>query len=683
MMGVLFTLWLFGTVETSDIAELQVQTVRRGDDTTIRCGQKAELKELAWYKERLGKLPQYVVRKVITGANSSPGSKSGIYHRFNPGVNHSRFSVDEEKFDLSIKGVKEEDIGIYLCGNGESRSLKFISGTLLLFAEEKTDHHPPPEPDKHQCSVQTVTLSCSGEHSVYWIRHGSGEPHPGIIYTPRYTSDECESSSKTDSSTQSCVYKLPKRNLSLSDAGTYYCAVAACGPETKSTGKGKWSFCNNWTVVALITSNALCVIVMVVLGGLLWKKQQKVLATSILNCWCVMTLVLCQVEDTEGLNYAAVNFVQRPPSRSPRVKESQDIYSQVKENIHDVFVQLILGPGISITSSPIHPVLLQVLSCLLEKQLFIKAEKCELRVATIMSCRDICSAGVIIDDLKTDAAAHWPVPQSTKELQRFLGFALSDTEELQVQTVKYGENVTVKCDHNFVKVRRQHYVAWYKQSFGKQPQLIVRSAESNADIRPARAFAERFRVTADEGKFDLSIINTVDEDTGTYFCVKLKDYAAEFGSGTLLLFTDERSQQSDVTEVDVKSGESVTLQCSVASLSCSGEHSVYWYRHGSGESHPGIIYTHGNRSDQCKSSSKTDSSTQSCVYKLPKRNLSLSDAGTYYCAVAACGQILFGDGTKLSVKGRTVLHSFLSVMDFQPIKSISGDDYCTKNLDSG
>ncbi|KAI4877153.1 hypothetical protein NFI96_027313 [Prochilodus magdalenae] len=319
MMVVLFTLWLFGTVKASDIAELQVQTVRRGDDTTIRCDQKAELKELVWYKERLGKLPQYVVRKVITEANSSPGSKSGIYHKFNPGVNRSRFSVDEEKFDLSIKGVKEEDIGIYFCGNGEPLSLEFISGTLLLFAEEKTDHHPPPEPDKHQCSVQTVTLSCSGEHSVYWIRHGSGEPHPGIIYTPRYTSDECESSSETDSSTQSCVYKLPKRNLSLSDAGTYYCAVAACGPETKSTGKG-----NNWTVVALITSNAVSVIVMVALGGLLWKKQQKGSTSG------QQGNPINEVEDTEGLNYATVNIVQRPPSRSPRVKESQDIYSQVK-----------------------------------------------------------------------------------------------------------------------------------------------------------------------------------------------------------------------------------------------------------------------------------------------------------------------------------------------------------------
>ncbi|KAI4900815.1 hypothetical protein NFI96_016561 [Prochilodus magdalenae] len=111
----------------------------------------------------------------------------------------------------------------------------------------------------------------------------------------------------------------------------------------------------------------------------------------------------------------------------------------------------------------------------------------------------------------------------------------------------------------------------------------------------------------------------------------------------------EKMNPHPLTEMVIETGESVTLQCSVQSLTshCSGEHSVYWFRHGSGESHPGIIYTHGNRSDQCKSSSETDSSTQSCVYKLPKRNLSLSDAGTYYCAVAACGQILFGNGTKV------------------------------------
>ncbi|XP_036452785.1 uncharacterized protein LOC118826000 [Colossoma macropomum] len=102
-------------------------------------------------------------------------------------------------------------------------------------------------------------------------------------------------------------------------------------------------------------------------------------------------------------------------------------------------------------------------------------------------------------------------------------------------------------------------------------------------------------------------------------------------------------------------GGDTTLQCSILTDTSAGEHSVYWFRHGSGESHPGIIYTHGNRSDECKKSSETDSPTQSCVYKLPKRNLSLSDAGTYYCAVLMCGEIIFGNGTKLDFVDKSVL----------------------------
>ncbi|XP_041713226.1 uncharacterized protein LOC121546202 [Coregonus clupeaformis] len=96
-------------------------------------------------------------------------------------------------------------------------------------------------------------------------------------------------------------------------------------------------------------------------------------------------------------------------------------------------------------------------------------------------------------------------------------------------------------------------------------------------------------------------------------------------------------------------GENVTLQCTVLSETCTAEHSVYWFRAGSGESHPGVIYTPGNRSDECEKSPETPSPTKSCVYNLSKNNLSLSDSGTYYCAVATCGEILFGNGTKLDM----------------------------------
>ncbi|KAJ8008360.1 hypothetical protein DPEC_G00104020 [Dallia pectoralis] len=101
--------------------------------------------------------------------------------------------------------------------------------------------------------------------------------------------------------------------------------------------------------------------------------------------------------------------------------------------------------------------------------------------------------------------------------------------------------------------------------------------------------------------------------------------------------------------VSLQAGDSVTLNCTINTETCAGEHSVYWFRHDSGESPPGIIYTHGDRSGQCKNCTETGSPTQSCVYNLPKRNLSLSDAGTYYCAVVSCGEILFGNGTKLDV----------------------------------
>ena len=93
----------------------------------------------------------------------------------------------------------------------------------------------------------------------------------------------------------------------------------------------------------------------------------------------------------------------------------------------------------------------------------------------------------------------------------------------------------------------------------------------------------------------------------------------------------------------------MTLNCTVQTGTCDGEHSVYWFKH-SQESHPGLIYTHGGRNDQCERKGNTQ--THTCVYNLPMKSLNRSHAGTYYCAVATCGHVLFGDGTKLYTNGK-------------------------------
>uniref|UniRef100_A0A8K9Y527 Ig-like domain-containing protein n=1 Tax=Oncorhynchus mykiss TaxID=8022 RepID=A0A8K9Y527_ONCMY len=153
-----------------------------------------------------------------------------------------------------------------------------------------------------------------------------------------------------------------------------------------------------------------------------------------------------------------------------------------------------------------------------------------------------------------------------------------------------------------------------------------------------------------------AIFSTSDE--ATYYCAVGTKYQMDYRSGTCLAnngssgrrFTKITLYQQPVSD-PVYPGDSMTLQCTVLSETCTGEHSVYWFRAGSGESHPGVIYTPGNRSDECKKSPETPSPTQSCVYSLSENNLSPSHAGTYYCAVATCGEILFGKGTKLDVKG--------------------------------
>ncbi|KAM9432006.1 uncharacterized protein Hap1MRO34_002838 [Clarias gariepinus] len=238
-------------------------------------------------------------------------------------------------FNLNITKITEEDTGTYFCVGVRSSSLRFGSGTFLVVEAEEKKPHPPTVTVMEdgdsltlQCSVQAFTPSCE-EQSVYWFRHRSGEPHPGIIYTHGDGSDECKKISEAGSPTQSCVYTLPKRKLTTSDNGTFYCAVAACGQILFTKGikvKGNQMKENShWIIFVLTAFNLLFLIVFMVLVGVLIKKQSTGGSSDHPNN-------TNQADDDEDvLNYAAVRFAKKPSSSRPsRDTSHQDVYARVK-----------------------------------------------------------------------------------------------------------------------------------------------------------------------------------------------------------------------------------------------------------------------------------------------------------------------------------------------------------------
>ncbi|XP_064181743.1 uncharacterized protein LOC135249948 isoform X1 [Anguilla rostrata] len=217
-----------------------------------------------------------------------------------------------------------------------------------------------------------------------------------------------------------------------------------------------------------------------------------------------------------------------------------------------------------------------------------------------------------------------------------------------------GDTVTLPCFHPTIDVS---HVSWLKQPLGLKPQLvaIVSKYQLNATFFNEFQNSKRFTAKATTESVRLTVSQVEPSDSATYYCAITVFREISFGNGTTLMVMGSKSNNRTVVlqqpeSESVQPGDSVTLQCTVHTETCAGEHSVYWFRKSSGESPPGIISTHGTRSDECQRSSGAVSPSQNCTYNFPKKNLSPSDAGTYYCAVATCGEILFGNGTKLDFK---------------------------------
>ncbi|KAM9335605.1 uncharacterized protein ABDE67_020603 [Symphorus nematophorus] len=214
-------------------------------------------------------------------------------------------------------------------------------------------------------------------------------------------------------------------------------------------------------------------------------------------------------------------------------------------------------------------------------------------------------------------------------------------------SVKTGDTLTLR---SFYKSNFAARYYWYKQTLGQKLKLISSyyTFDKNGNLHGEFKNNPRFTLDNDNNKNHLTITDLHTSDSATYYCLSSYLYRIEVLESTTVSVTasglnvQTLVHRSESGNIDP--GGSVTLNCTVHTGTCDGEHSVYWFKH-SEESNPGLIYTHGGRNDQCERKPKTQ--THTCVYNLPIKNLSLSHAGTYYCAVASCGQILFGNGTKL------------------------------------
>ncbi|XP_068570023.1 uncharacterized protein [Cebidichthys violaceus] len=239
-----------------------------------------------------------------------------------------------------------------------------------------------------------------------------------------------------------------------------------------------------------------------------------------------------------------------------------------------------------------------------------------------------------------------------------LSFSSSVHQENNFLSVQSGETLTLQCfDEDGLATR----LYWYKQILGQKPRQISTFYKYDKNGTFHAEFKNpSFTLDTAVGKNHLRITDLQISDSATYYCASSFSFKFDFMEGTTVSVKGSGLNIPALVHQSpsetIQTGDSVTLNCTVHTGTCDGQHSVYWFKD-SEESHPLLIYTYGGRTDQCER--KPDTQTHTCVYNLPMKSLNPSHAGTDYCAVASCGHILFGDGTKLDFEGE--LDSLVSV----------------------
>ncbi|KAF6726356.1 Ig heavy chain V region AC38 [Oryzias melastigma] len=226
-----------------------------------------------------------------------------------------------------------------------------------------------------------------------------------------------------------------------------------------------------------------------------------------------------------------------------------------------------------------------------------------------------------------------------------------DYEEGSREEVKVGDTVTFNCPATGYESR---FIQWFKQSLGKIIEVVATGSYSN--VKLSGPFNnQRFQVKASKDQTFLTISSVTKEDEAEYFCQAGGEYLQVFKAGFLLTVKDCDEQPAVYVRqtpglAAAQLGESVSFQCLMISkneennITCPGNQDVHWFRTASGTSQPGVIFTSTDLNNQ--------TAGKSCFYRFTKTLNDSSDAGIYYCALAMCGEILFGNGTRVEMRAK-------------------------------
>ncbi|XP_053344712.1 uncharacterized protein LOC128514843 [Clarias gariepinus] len=258
----------------------------------------------------------------------------------------------------------------------------------------------------------------------------------------------------------------------------------------------------------------------------------------------------------------------------------------------------------------------------------------------------------------------------------------SEFKPLHMKTVKLRGDAIMQCD--IIGVKNKNTLAWYKQSFGKLPQLLARSYRNTLGYTFVEGFNDnRFSVTVNDQKFDLNINIMREDDGGEYFCGEIDKNSLKFTSGTRLQFEGEEmkpcptpgtlnknthsvthqgsnsrdgegktSNMKNLHVKTVKHGEDVTMECDINGLKNKNTSALYRQSFGNvpqvfvrqfGQSYTFVDGFNDNRFSVAVNGDKFD---------LNINETREDDGGEYFCGYVDGSTVKFTSGTRLQFEGK-------------------------------